>query len=121
MPAYAAAIPRPPRTLTELEQATLLKVTGERRDGFRDHVIFAVALGTGLREHEIAARTSATFSTTTAACAAASPCARSSLARVARSALARGPEESSPRQCGCAAPVLEANPAPSGWSSSVLR
>lgn len=55
MPAYAAAIPRPPRTLTELEQATLLKVTGERRDGFRDHVIFAVALGTGLREHEIAA------------------------------------------------------------------
>jgi len=55
MPAYAAAIPRPPRTLTELEQGMLLKVTGERRDGFRDHVIFAVALGTGLREHEIAA------------------------------------------------------------------
>ncbi|HXG45258.1 MAG TPA: hypothetical protein VNJ71_10930 [Gemmatimonadales bacterium] len=55
MPAYAAAIPRPPRTLTELEQGTLLKVTGEHRDGFRDHVIFAVALGTGLREHEIAA------------------------------------------------------------------
>jgi len=39
----------------ELEQATLLKVTGEHRDGFRDRVIFAVALGTGLREHEIAA------------------------------------------------------------------
>jgi hypothetical protein len=55
MPAYAAAIPRPPRTLTELEQATPLKVTGDHRDGFRDHVIFAVALGTGLREHEIAA------------------------------------------------------------------
>ena len=55
MPAYAAAISRPPRTLTEIEQATLLKVTGEHRDGFRDHVIFAVALGTGLREHEIAA------------------------------------------------------------------
>ncbi len=55
MPAHAAAIPRPPRTLTELEQATLLKVTGEHRDGFRDHVIFAVALRTGLREHEIAA------------------------------------------------------------------
>jgi len=55
MPTYAAAIPRPPRTLTELEHATLLKVTGEHRDGFRDHVIFAVALGTGLREHEIAA------------------------------------------------------------------
>jgi integrase len=55
MPAYAAAIPRPPRTLTDLEQATLLKVAGEHRAGFRDHVIFAVALGTGLREHEIAA------------------------------------------------------------------
>lgn len=55
MPAYATAIQRPPRTLTELEQATLLKVTGEHRDGFRDHCIFAVALGTGLREHEIAA------------------------------------------------------------------
>jgi integrase len=55
MTAYAAAIPRPPRTLTDIEQASLLKVTGERRDGFRDHVIFAVALGTGLREHEIAA------------------------------------------------------------------
>jgi site-specific recombinase XerC len=55
MPAYAAAIARPPRTLTEVEQARLLKVTGEHREGFRDHVIFAVALGTGLREHEIAA------------------------------------------------------------------
>ncbi len=55
MPAYAAAIPRSPRTLTELEQATLLKITGEHRAGFRDHVIFAVALGAGLREHEIPA------------------------------------------------------------------
>ncbi|HYM96857.1 MAG TPA: tyrosine-type recombinase/integrase, partial [Candidatus Sulfotelmatobacter sp.] len=55
MPAYAAAIARPPRTLTEVELARLLKVTGEHREGFRDHVIFAVALGTGLREHEIAA------------------------------------------------------------------
>lgn len=27
MPAYAAAIPRPPRTLTEFEQATLLRIT----------------------------------------------------------------------------------------------
>jgi integrase len=55
MTAYAAAIARPPRTLTEIEQARLLKVTGEHRDGFRDHVIFALALGTGLREHELAA------------------------------------------------------------------
>jgi len=52
---YAATVRRPPRTLTEVEQALLLKTTGERRDGFRDHVIVAVALGTGLREHEIAA------------------------------------------------------------------
>jgi integrase/recombinase XerC len=38
-----------------MEQARLLKVTGEHRDGFRDHVIFALALGTALREHEIVA------------------------------------------------------------------
>jgi len=55
MAAYATAIRKPPRTLTEVEQARLLKTTGEHRDGFRDHVILAVALGTGLREHEIAA------------------------------------------------------------------
>ena len=28
----------------------LLKTTGEHREGFRDHVIFSLALGTGLRE-----------------------------------------------------------------------
>lgn len=55
MPAYADAVRRPPRTLTEIEQAALLRVTGQHRDGFRDHVLFAFALGTGLREHEIAA------------------------------------------------------------------
>lgn len=55
MSAYVAAIARPPRTLTRIEQARLLKITGERRDGFRDHVLFALALGTGLREHELAA------------------------------------------------------------------
>jgi integrase len=55
MTAYAAAIARPPRTLTEVEAAHLLRVTGEHRDGFRDHVLFALALGTGLREHELAA------------------------------------------------------------------
>ncbi len=55
MTAYADAIAKPPRTLTDLEQRLLLKVTGERRDGFRDHVIISVALGTGLREHELLA------------------------------------------------------------------
>lgn len=44
-----------PRTFTEREQQVLLKISGERCRGFRDHVIFAVALATGLREHEIAA------------------------------------------------------------------
>jgi site-specific recombinase XerC len=48
-----AASSTPPRTLTEAEQAKLLKVSGEHRDGFRDHVIFSLALGAGLREHEI--------------------------------------------------------------------
>lgn len=47
--------PAPAATLTELEQTALLTVTGEHRDGFRDHVIFTVVLETGLREHEIAA------------------------------------------------------------------
>lgn len=32
-----------------------MKVTGEHRAGYRDHVIFAVALGAGLREHELLA------------------------------------------------------------------
>lgn len=50
---YVATV-LPPRTLTENEVARLLRVTGEHRAGFRDHVILAVALGTGLREHEIA-------------------------------------------------------------------
>lgn len=49
---YAGRLKRP-RTLTELEQDRLLKVTGERRDGFRDHMIISLALGTGLRELEI--------------------------------------------------------------------
>lgn len=46
---------RPPVTLTEGEQARLLRITGDHKDGFRDHVIFALALGTALREFEIAA------------------------------------------------------------------
>ena len=55
MTAYADAIAKPPRTLTELEQKLLLKTTGEHRDGYRDHVIISLALGTGLREHELLA------------------------------------------------------------------
>ncbi len=52
---YADAVRKPPKTLTDVEQKLLLKVSGERRAGFRDHVIFSMALGTGLREHEIVA------------------------------------------------------------------
>jgi len=46
---------RTPRTLTEREQRLLLKVTGEHRAGYRDQVLYAMALGTGLREHELIA------------------------------------------------------------------
>lgn len=55
MAAYADTIARPAPTLTDAEQRTLLKVTGQRIDGFRDHVIYSIALGTGLRLHEIVA------------------------------------------------------------------
>jgi len=44
-----------PKTLTEAEQTALLAVTGQHVAGYRDHMVFAVALGTGLRESEIAA------------------------------------------------------------------
>jgi len=55
MPAYADSVRRPPRTLTDVEQARLLTTTGEHRAGFRDHVIFSLALGAALREHELVA------------------------------------------------------------------
>jgi site-specific recombinase XerD len=51
---YASNISTPHRTLTDHEQRQLLKVTGERRDGYRDHVLYSMALATGLREHELA-------------------------------------------------------------------
>lgn len=46
---------RPPRTLTRAEQTRLLKLTGQRTDDYADHVLFALALGTGLRVFEIEA------------------------------------------------------------------
>jgi integrase/recombinase XerC len=52
---YAYAVAKPPNILNEHEQRLLLKTSGEHRDGYRDHVIFSLALGTGLREHEILA------------------------------------------------------------------
>lgn len=55
MSAYVSTVRRPPRTLVDSERDRLLRVTGEHRAGFRDHMIFSVALGTALREHEICA------------------------------------------------------------------
>ena len=51
---YISNISTPHRTLTESEQRRLLSVTSERRDGYRDHVLYSMALATGLREHELA-------------------------------------------------------------------
>jgi len=55
MSTYSSSVARPPKTLTEREVALLLRVTGQYRDGFRDHVILSLALATALREHEILA------------------------------------------------------------------
>lgn len=52
---YAERTRRPPRTLTDREAKRLLKVTGEAKAGYRDHVIISLALGCGLRESEIVA------------------------------------------------------------------
>jgi site-specific recombinase XerC len=46
---------RAPRALTERELELVLRVSGEHVRGFRDHVIISLAVGAGLREHEIAA------------------------------------------------------------------
>ncbi len=52
---YADSIKKPPRTLLDSERKALLQVSGQHAESFRDHVIFSIALGTGLREHEILA------------------------------------------------------------------
>ena len=46
---------RPPRTLTVDEQRRILAQTGKARGDFRDHMLIAMALGTGLREFELTA------------------------------------------------------------------
>jgi integrase len=51
---YASNNSAPHRTLPDHEQHQLLAITGERRDGYRDHVLYSMALATGLREHELA-------------------------------------------------------------------
>lgn len=52
---YADRTKRPPRTLSDAEQLKLLKISGAKRDDFRDHMLLSLALGTGLREMEIVA------------------------------------------------------------------
>lgn len=52
---YADSVARPIRTLTEAEQRQLLRTTGAHVAGWRDHCIFSIALGVGLRQHEILA------------------------------------------------------------------
>ena len=47
-----ADLTRTRRTLIEGEQRTLLKVTGEHRAGYRDLMLYAMALSAGLSEHE---------------------------------------------------------------------
>ena len=44
-----------PKTLTDRETTLLLRTSGERRGGFRDHLLISLALGTALREHELVA------------------------------------------------------------------
>jgi site-specific recombinase XerC len=46
---------RPPRTLTAEEQRRILHMTGKHRADYRDHMLIAMALGTGLREFELVA------------------------------------------------------------------
>ena len=52
-----------PRTLTEQEQLSLLRETGRTVDDFRDHIIVALALGSGLRVGELVALDVATSAT----------------------------------------------------------
>ena len=55
MSLYLHSIALPAIVLTDHEQKILLTATSERRRAFRDHMLFALALGTGLRVHELVA------------------------------------------------------------------
>lgn len=54
MPRYAHT-GRAPRAMTSAEQAALLRATADHRNGFRAHILYSVALVTGLRQHELLA------------------------------------------------------------------
>lgn len=46
---------RRPTSLTELEQLQILRATGAEARSYRDHCLISMAMGTGLREHELVA------------------------------------------------------------------
>ncbi len=50
---YAASFVRAPKTFTDRERNSLLRVTGEHVAGFRDHVLYSLAESTALRQHEL--------------------------------------------------------------------
>jgi site-specific recombinase XerD len=54
MAIYADAT-KVPRTMTRHEQLLLLRTTGQRVGGYRDHMLLSLALATALREHELVA------------------------------------------------------------------
>lgn len=55
MSSYASSIVRPPKTFTDHERHGLLRATGERVGGFRDHVLYSMAENTALRQMELLA------------------------------------------------------------------
>lgn len=75
---------KPPRTMTRYEQLLLLRTTGQRFDGYRDHVLLSLALATGMREHELVALNVGDVSPTAPRCVAASSCEASSAAAKTR-------------------------------------
>jgi integrase/recombinase XerC len=55
MPRRFARPQRPRRAMTKQEQRALLRVTADHRKGLRDHVLYSMALATGLRQFELLA------------------------------------------------------------------
>ena len=54
MSRYYYTVAKPPKVMLEREWEALLKATAQYKSDRRDHLLFSIALGTGLREKEIA-------------------------------------------------------------------
>ena len=54
MSRYYYTVAKPPKVMLEREWEALLKASAQYKKHRRDHIIFSLALGTGLREREIA-------------------------------------------------------------------